>query len=259
MKLICINTWGGKVYHPLIKFIKNHSKDTDIFCFQEVFNTTSNIKTHSGYRLNLYRELSKILKSHNGYFNSGVENYIAGSFQKNLIDFNLFWGLAIFIRKNLKVISQGDFFVYGQRGSFNPKDENSVPRNVQYIKFVNNNKIFTICNLHGVWIRGPKDDNPFRIKQSQMIKKFLDDQKGSKILVGDFNLGLHTESLKILESNLSNLIKKNNISTTRNKLYDRTDDKHADYILVSKDINVTDFKVPYTEVSDHLPLILEFS
>ncbi len=38
MKLITLNTNGGRVFEPLMNFIKTHSSDTDIFCFQEVFN-----------------------------------------------------------------------------------------------------------------------------------------------------------------------------------------------------------------------------
>ena len=32
----------------------------------------------------------------------------------------------------------------------------------------------------------------------------------------------------------------------------------ADYVFVSKDVKVKKFEVPYLEISDHLPLILDF-
>lgn len=53
MKLICLNAWGGKIYQPLMDFIRKHTQDTDIFCFQEVFKTTTGISQRDGFRLNL--------------------------------------------------------------------------------------------------------------------------------------------------------------------------------------------------------------
>ena len=62
MKLISLNTWGGKVFDPLIKFIKSNSQDTDIFCLQEVYNTTANVKQYKNLlRANFLEELKNLL------------------------------------------------------------------------------------------------------------------------------------------------------------------------------------------------------
>lgn len=258
MKLISLNCWGGKIYQPLMDFIKNHSSNTDIFCFQEVFKTTTDITQRDGFRLNLYEELCKILPKHQGYSAPCVENYIAGAFQGHFIDFNLSWGLSIFINKKFQVTSDGDLFVFRTKGSFNPKDLNTLPRNMQYITFTFQNKKFIVCNLHGIWKKGEKVDTLSRIRQSKQIKKILDQYKEeAKILCGDFNLNIDTKSLKNLEKDLINLIKEYKIPTTRSKLYTKVD-KFADYTLVSKNINVLDFQVPSIEISDHLPMILKF-
>lgn len=257
MKFISLNCWGGKLYLPLIDFIKTHSKDTDIFCFQEVFYTETDKLTMYGYRLNLYQEVTKILSNYNGYFYPTVDKYVAGSFTPDFVDFDLSWGLTIFINKRFEVISEGDFFIFSKRGNFNPKDWNSLPRNVQYINFRVNKNLYTVCNLHGIWIKGNKNDSPTRISQSNQIIDFFNKQKGKKILVGDFNLNMDTQSINLLEKNFKNLIKKYKISTTRNKLFPGQE-KFADYTFVSKDIKVKSFEVPKMEVSDHLPMILEF-
>lgn len=259
MKLISLNTWGGKFYKPLINFIKQQSENTDIFCFQEVFKTTSNIKTLEGRRMNLYSEISKALINHQGYFAPFVNNYIIFNRSKIIhTNFNLSHGLSIFVKKKLTVDSTGDFFVYGNRNSFNPQDLNTIPRNTQYITFKKAGKKFTICNLHGIWLREGKKDSPSRLEQSKKIKQFLNKQKGEKILCGDFNLGLHTKSIEILEENLRNLIKEYKIPTTRNKHFPGNE-QFADYIFISSGIKVKNFEVPDIEVSDHLPMILEFS
>lgn len=247
------------MYQPLIKFINKHSKDTDIFCFQEVFKTTSRMTENAGFRLNLYEEFCKLLPEHKGYFAPSVENYIAGAFLPNFTNFNLSWGLTTFIHKKFKVTSEGDFFVFRTKDSFNPEDLNTLPRNMQYLTFNSQNKKFIVCNLHGIWQKGEKVDTPSRISQSEQINNFLDQYKEeAQILAGDFNLNIDTQSLKILEKNLINLIKEYKILTTRSKLY-TFGDKFADYILVSDKTKVLNFQVPSIEISDHLPMILEFS
>lgn len=258
MKLISLNIWGGKIYRPLINFIKKHSQDTDIFCFQEVFHTTSQTREQAGFRLNLYHEFENILNKHQGFFAPTLDNYIVGSFQTHFIDFNLSSGLAVFINKKLSLLSHRDIFIYGSRNSFDPTDFNSLPRNIQYINFVSQDKKFTVCNLHGLWIRGTKDDTPSRIRQSKQVLKLLKKQAGKKILCGDFNLNMDTQSIKLLESDMINLTKKFHIPTTRNKFYPGPE-KYADYTFVSRDVNIKSFEVPKIDVSDHLPMILEFS
>ena len=71
----------------------------------------------------------------------------------------------------------------------------------------------------------------------------------------------HKENIyqNILEQEFKNLIKEYKVPTTRSKFYDRPNDKYADYTFVSSDVEVKSFEVPDLEVSDHLPMILEFS
>ena len=258
MKLISLNTWGGKTFEPLINFIKQGSTNTDIFCFQEVFNTTSTTKKSYGYRTNLYSEIIKTLSNHNGYFVSSINNYLVGSFQNHFTKYNLSSGLAIFVRNTYKINSSGNFFIFGKKNSYQLGDFNTMPKNAQYVIFENQGKKFVVCNVHGIWVKEGKRDTTSRIEQSKKIRDFLDLQKGMKILCGDFNLEANTKSIRILETNMINLIRKNNIQTTRSELY-IGENKHADYIFVSKDINVADFQLPNITISDHLPMILEFS
>lgn len=72
----------------------------------------------------------------------------------------------------------------------------------------------------------------------------------------DLNVLPETESLKILEKDLKNLIKEYNITSTRSSLYPK-ENKFADYVLVSPEIKVLDFKVLPDTISDHAPFYLE--
>lgn len=256
MKLVSLNTWGGKIYKPLTKFIKQHAADTDIFCFQEVFKTSTKHYKRAGFRINLYKDLRLLLPDFQGYFVTTQEKYI---FYYGFVDFDLCYGLAIFVKKNTKVLSSGDFFIFGKINSLNPNDiPHTLPKNLQYLNFLYKGRQFTVGNYHGIWLPNSKADSETRIQQSLKINDFIKHQSGEKIICGDFNLAQNTKSVEILEESLDNLIRKFNIQTTRNK-YFPGEEKFADYTFVSKKIKVKSFEVPQIEVSDHLPMILEFS
>ena len=55
---------------------------------------------------------------------------------------------------------------------------------------------------------------------------------------------------------LRDLVQEFNISSTRTSYYTK-EPKFADYIFISKNIDLKDFKVLPDEVSDHAPLYLE--
>jgi endonuclease/exonuclease/phosphatase family metal-dependent hydrolase len=111
--------------------------------------------------------------------------------------------------------------------------------------------------VHGLWNGKGKTDSVERIAQSQRIKQFLDTINNPKILCGDFNLRPDTESVKIIESGMRNLIKEYDIKSTRTSFYQK-EEKYADYIFASADIIVNSFEVLNEEVSDHAPLLLDF-
>lgn len=257
MKLISLNIWGGKIYKPLIKFLKEQSETTDIFCFQEVFQSNSSISESSGYKTNILRDIATALKDFQGYF---VKTF-SGYDMIKLVDFDLHFGIAMFIKKPIYVMSREEIFIHQVVGGMiKRKDYVETSRSLQSIRFNLNNKIFNVYNLHGLWIPDSfgKKDNEDRINQSKRIERFMQKHNGEKIIVGDFNLDPDSKSLRILESNLINLIREYPISTTRSNLYTK---QHgfADYTLVSSGVNVIDFQVPNISVSDHLPMILEFN
>ena len=79
-------------------------------------------------------------------------------------------------------------------------------------------------------------------------------------MVGDFNLDIKTKAVSLLENNMRNLIKEGNFTTTRNSNFKRQSIMpFADYIFISKEIEVKNFQVLQDEVSDHLALLLEIN
>ena len=77
------------------------------------------------------------------------------------------------------------------------------------------------------------------------------------MLCGDFNLRPDTESIRMIEKEMINLVTKHNVTSTRTSLYKKTE-RFADFVFLSHNVKEIDFKVLPDEVSDHSPLFVEF-
>ncbi len=255
MKLLSMNIWCGKQYDTLMKYIASQAEDTDVFCFQEVLDTpTNNPVTPRGFRANLFQELSRLLPHHTGYFSPEQD----GCDANGTVDFPITFGKAMFIRKGLAVEEIGDEFIYRERNSRTDDDNTTFPANLQYAVVQYEGVTYTLAHLHGLWTPIGKIDTEDRIKQSEKTKAFLNQAKGKIIVAGDFNLLPDTKSLAMIGEGLVDLIKEHKIKSTRSALYGKLE-QFADYTFVSPDVKILKFEVPYTEASDHLPMVLDFS
>ena len=253
MKLITLNIWGGKVFEPLMDFLKVHAKNTDIFCFQEVFHTTTKKRISNETRVNIYNEIKNTLSEFQDYYAPAQDGFD----YKGAVDFNLSFGLAIFVKNSIHIDEHGEVFVFRARNA-RKHDNTSLGKNLEFITFKKDDKKVAVFNLHGLWNGKGKTDTEDRLEQSRKVKEFMnkfDDSK--KIICGDFNLLPDTKSLSVLSDGMKNLVNDSGVTSTRSKLYTKPE-KFADYILVSPNVNVLRFEVLQDEISDHLPLLLEF-
>jgi endonuclease/exonuclease/phosphatase family metal-dependent hydrolase len=254
MKLITLNAWGGKLYDPLMDFLRENSEDTDVVCFQDVlFGSRPEFSQIQKARMNLCDEMQSFLTDFDAYiYRDPAESYIHGE----ILPLDVGCGQVIFVRKNMRVMENGGFRSHPD--SPYHKGGDMVSGRCQWITVANSNhEPVTILNFHGLWQRNSqKKDTPERIEQSQKIKEFFGSHTGKKILCGDFNLTNDGEAMAMLEEGMANLIKEYAIPSTRNSHYPK-EEKFADYILVSPDITVSDFKALPDEVSDHLALSVE--
>jgi len=244
MKIISLNIWGGKVYEPLFDFITHYNSEIDVFCFQEMYKGGQSFRPHlKNMHMNIFVDIQNILKDYQGFF-SETQTHEEG--------------LGLFVKDSIKIESFQERFVFRSRNAMVNLDARTLGRLIQIVKFSQDNKDFSIINFHGLWNGMGKTDTSERLKQSNNIKKSLNKLTGNKILCGDFNLLPNTESLSIIKNDMRNLITEYKITSTRSGLY-KKHERFADYILVSENVKVKDFKVLQDEVSDHLPLYLEFS
>ena len=222
MKILFLNlNYGRNDFAGILNFIKS---DFDILCFQEI---KDDIKS----------EIDKILF-----------NYECSFISKELGEFGSF-NLATYINKKFNNFS---FEIL--------EDNLKETTPAVFLELKDGNSKWNILNFHGQPKPGTKLDNIERLEASKRIINFMNKKKGINIIGGDFNLLPETKSIMAFEHfGYKNLIKEFNIKTTRNnnawKLYE---DKQlfADYIFVSKNIQIKKFEVIENEISDHLPLIL---
>lgn len=242
MKLITLNIWGGHVRDPLLAFINSY-KDIDIFCFQEVYrDAKEKISTEDrNVSLNIFTELQALLPDHNAFFRPVV---------------NDIYGVGMFVKKHIEVLGEGDVCIHENHTYIGRGPSHS--RNLQWLECHVNNHVYSISNIHGLWNGMGKTDTPARIAQSLRIRDFINTIQVPKIVCGDFNLRPDTESLKIIEDGMNNLIKMYKVSSTRTSLYSKQE-KFADYILTSPEIAINEFTVLKDEVSDHSPLFFDFN
>jgi endonuclease/exonuclease/phosphatase family metal-dependent hydrolase len=235
MRLISLNVWKGKLLDPLLAFIAREAPTTDIFCFQEMVYP------------DIFNHCEAALPDFRGFF----------EVSQNLHN-NEEFGLAMFVRRTDPVEREGDVFVYRTRNAEIGDDGRTIGRNLQFITFPKSGIEYTIANFHGLWSGESREDTPDRISQSKHVRKFLDGTRGRKIICGDFNLTRDTQSLTIIDDGMKNLIKENDITSTRNERYFPYADKYCDYIVVDNDVLVKNFSVLEDDVSDHYALAMEF-
>ena len=234
MRIIFLNCWYAKAGEAFFDFVKENSLNTDIFCFTEIYP-------------GLFSKLKKMLPNFEGFY------------EKSMLDrtMHYIYGQAVFSKEKFDMQNLGriNLFknVYNDMGYASP------------FKLKVCSKILYIVNVHGKARPVHKLDTPVRLRQSKLILDFLKNKTGLKIVGGDFNLLSETRSVGMFEkAGYRNLIKEFGIKNTRNRLIwnflKKGEEKQyfADYVFISEDVKVNSFEVPDCEISDHLPMVLDF-
>lgn len=254
MKLVCLNTWGGRAgADKLLGFLNSH-RDADFLCLQEVWSAPyeglegvpagADAIAHAEIMVHGRQEIGALLDGHAAFFHPNHLND---------------YGLMTLVSTALRVVELGDVFVHRERGYVPEGNLGLHARNLQFVTVEGRSGPLSVVNFHGLWNGQGKGDSDERITQSRRILKFLEGRREPLVLCGDFNLLPDTESLRMLElAGLRNLVAQSGATSTRTSLYTRAD-PFADYVFVSDEIDVRDFRVLPEEVSDHAPLLLEFA
>ena len=239
--------------YPLMHFFRTKKENTDIFCLQEILNADQKIvdERHPEQYVcgGVYEKAAKELSGFDGTFATYSDDPNRMS-------------QAIFIKNGVETKTVEDLLVFQPERPVEVGSAIISPRKLQYAIVTTGDKEFLIVNYHGLWVNGPKTDSPERIEQSKKIKEFVAKFDLPTIICGDFNLLPETESVRILEEGMINLIREHKIESTRTPLYrhytNPAEPNFADYIFITPDIKVNKFELLPDLASDHSPLLLDF-
>jgi hypothetical protein len=76
------------------------------------------------------------------------------------------YGLAIYVRKGIKILDEGEIFVFKEKGHIPEGDMGKHARNLQYITFEQNGERLSVLNFHGLWNGKGKGDSEYKITDS---------------------------------------------------------------------------------------------
>ncbi|MFC4170512.1 endonuclease/exonuclease/phosphatase family protein [Microvirga sp. GCM10011540] len=265
MKIMCLNSWGGRLHDELVQYIRTASPD--VLCLQEVVHSPTTTKGWLTYRdgnhilpqrANLFREVAEALPGHVAIFCPAAQGILWDDDETVPSQ----WGLATFIRESLPITAQAQDFVHK---SFSPHGYGDHPRsrNAHGIKVYDYTRdgSISIVHMHGLRDLNGKQDTPERLAQAHRLADLTSRvaAPGDPLVVcGDFNIEPDSETFRVLaDLGLTDLVTTRGFQGTRTSHYKKPE-RFADYMLVNKAVVVLDFTVvTQPEVSDHCPLIIE--
>lgn len=239
---------GGLLFPEILKFI--HAEQPDILSLQEVYNSQDPDLAPNFRSMEV---LKQALPEHFFYYSPELLHRVPEG------DIDI--GNAIFSRFPIKA-SETHFFgipyeMYSEEKR--KHDYSQDPKNIQHVELDMKGKSLHVFNLHGIWGRHGYD-TPARLLMSQIIVETIQGKK-PMILSGDFNVRPNTQTIRNIESHLTNVFS-GELSSTFN-MKRKADGGYAssvvDMIFISHGVRVLEKKCPQVDISDHLPLVCVFS
>ena len=224
MKIIFLNCWYGRLENNLLEFLKLHSKNTEMFCLQEVsVNLTKKIEICLPHYVKVENRKSK---------NIFYKNQI--TFVKKTLTFKSVSESYILVKLLDVKLSIINIHSEGQ-----PGHKLDTKKRIKFIedvlRFVDHNNNVIIGGDFNLMPRTKSIKNIEERNLINLIKKF--DIKRTR------NRHAWNNAREVEK-------------TLGYKFYGNQ--RFSDYCFVSPRIKVKSFKVTDIEISDHLPSILEF-
>lgn len=250
---ICIKLDNNDKVTSLIK-----EENADICTFQEVMNGVDSSC------FEMYKSKNKLVEMKDYSFSEFAPLFIAKGVSKNGVITRNFGGKAeqgsLILSKYQIKEHYNEFYYNEYRYEYDATNfrEKDWCRSIQNAILIIDGKQLQIINVHGIWNKDKMGDDRTLAQSEYILSKIRTDIPC--IVLGDFNLLPNSESIKMINGKMENLINKYNIKTTRPEFDDGLDKGNlvCDYIFINDKIKVNNFKVLNRNVSDHLPLILDF-
>lgn len=236
-----LNVWQGRLERVLLKHLEQ--QDIDFACMQESVDYGGK----TGGIISSYQKIGASLRLNEQFFSP----LNALKFGNNDLSFgNVIYSKLPFIQSE-NIFTRGS---YKANFDFDVDDYNI--RALQHVAVEFDGKKLHILNHHGHHIDEHKMGDEETMRQTSMIIDYIKQLNGAVILCGDFNLAPESESIKQFDSILQNLSVAYSLKTTRSLLTYK--EEVCDYIFVNDGVDVKDFSMDQTIISDHNALILDF-
>lgn len=232
-----------------------NQEQPNICAFQEVMNSVD----ESCFEI--YKSKNRFISLTEYSFNKFAPLFIANNVTKNGTIIRDFGGKAeqgTLLLSKYEIKEHYNQFYYNEykyeydATNFREKDWCRSIQNA--IIDINGNEL-QIINVHGIWNKDKTGDERTIYQSEFILSKIRYDIPC--IIVGDFNLLPDTQSIKMINEKMRNLIEEYNIKSTRPDELNKGN-QVCDYIFVNDKIKVNNFKTINSNISDHLPLLLEF-
>lgn len=266
MKLVCLNVALFEENNDKLKAFLEE-QNADLLALQEVTKRIDKDAFEKYISKDAIDSVTKDLKYSFFEADWAMDSFKVKNFHgKEFFEFELggFIEFGKYIKSKFKIVKGQSIFVQNNFSLLTEDYWSNWPeddcKSIEVVDIkISENKKLRLLNYHGIWTKD-KLDNELKIKAAETIKKLAQEVDYPVIICGDFNLFPDTKSMQILSDNFVSLIDKYDIKTTRPKSNELSNLERnvVDYIFVSPGIKVKDFKVLDSDVSDHLPLILDF-
>jgi endonuclease/exonuclease/phosphatase family metal-dependent hydrolase len=266
MKLLSLNIAVFEANNRLVEKLLSE-KGTDILCLQEVTKAIDKSANPNYVSKKLIDITTKDLKFKLYNPITIMKDFHGKNFHKKDaydFDFGGFIEMGNYIKSRFKILKKEHIYLKKTK-SIKITDWNNWPKDfstgVQIVDLkLPESKMLRVINYHGIWTK-EKLGNEETLKACRKILELAKKISCPTIIAGDFNLFPNTASMRIFYKDFVSLVDKHNISTTRPKSNELShlERNVVDYILVSKDIEINSFEVMDSDISDHLPLILDFN
>lgn len=236
-----LNVWQGRLERVLQKHLE--SLDVNFACMQEAVDYEGS----SAGLVTSYQKVGKSLGLNEQYFSA----LSALKLGKRDISFgNVTYSSLPFASTNT-VFTRGEY-----KHDYDLEHDDYNIRAFQHVEVLLENKKLHLLNHHGHHIDAHKLGDDETLRQVMMIADYIKQLNGAVVLCGDFNLAPESESIKHFDTLLRNLSVEYSLKTTRSRLTSKKE--VCDYIFVNEAVQVNDFFMDETIISDHNALLLDF-
>ena len=246
-KIVCLNLFeGGQFWDKIVTFFKR--EQADIYCLQEAMQGGSD-QPDNFYTI---ERLKRFLPDFYYYFSPELYQ----------VRPNSEGDAGNLIVSKFPFLQSETVFLHGQYEKIKRDDEKGFshyPKNLQHVEVDTGNRRLHVFNLHGIWgLDG--GDTPERLRMSEIILKNVTAVAPS-VLTGDFNVQPNTETIRRIESCMTNVFK-DRLVTSFNMRH-KTNPGYAtavvDLFFAIPELRVVSARCPDDDVSDHKPLVVEIA